>query len=191
MKIENQTHWSTAHLRALVMRVALEELDAAGRRRLVVRVQYRRRNSRVRGRGSYGHGAGVRAGGRMWLFLEREDPIDRVLLAHTIAHECGHLRGLRHPAMKGARYGYADGWQERYAWAETLPLARQPAPPKLSRVEALTERRTTRLTRALTALARWERRAKHAAARVQHWRRRVKAVERTIQQAAKAAEVGP
>ena len=81
------------------------------------------------------------------------DVVDMVNLAHTLAHEMAHTRGVRHSHMRGSRrYSYVDGWRDYYAWAQAFPIERTAAKPK----PTTDERRVQRLERAQRTLALWE-----------------------------------
>jgi hypothetical protein len=175
MKLVNLTHWKSEHLRAIIARVALDELEAGARKRLVVRVVYKRRSlsgNTCGGRATLGvKGPLGYVANRMTLTLPSVT-VDPVSLAKVTAHEMAHLRGLRHPEMKGARYSYrAEGWRAFYAWAAAYPIEKQPvaATPKPSR----SERQQGKLAQARAMLAKWERVQKRAAARVKWWRGKV------------------
>ena len=180
MKIVNQTAWRTDHLRALIARVAQDELDAAVRRALRVRVTYKVRRGWRRSVGVTG-GLATIGGPSVTLYLPTGETVDRSRFAHTVAHELAHVRGLRHAAMRGSpRYTWAEGWSERYAWADALPLERKASPPKPT-AEA---RLTRRLAHAAAMQARWQHRLKIAQGRVRRWRGRVRDYERHIAAAA-------
>lgn len=184
MRIRNLTPYRTNHLRAFVARVAKDELDAAQRKELRVTFRTKIRRGWRRQVGTVSGIAYVgdpRAG--MTIYLTGS--VDRRRLAHTLAHEMAHVRGMRHPMMRRtARYGLGEGWDDLYAYAETLPLERKATPTKPS----ATERRSEKLERARALLTRWERRAKQAAGKVGRWRGRVRTLERTVAIAAMAAQ---
>jgi hypothetical protein len=176
MKLVNLTHWSSAHLRAIIARVAQDELEAEVRKRLIVRVVYKRR-SRSGGDLCGGHATmGVKGplgfiANRMTLTLP-SITVDPVSLAKVTAHEMAHLRGLGHPQMQGPRYNYrAEGWRAFYAWAEAYPIEKRAVAmkPKVSR----SERQQGKLDQARAMLAKWERAQKRAAAKVKWWRGKV------------------
>lgn len=154
MKIVNKTMWRTDQLRAIVSRVAQDELDTEKRKYLEVIVEYRRANACVIGRAQ-------RRGYWIKITIEREN-VDRVLLAHIIAHEMAHSRGLQHSEMRGcARYDYTEGWRDYYAWANQMPIEKKQVREKLKedvqlvRYNRILERQrgwTTKLKRAQTAL---------------------------------------
>lgn len=180
MRIVNETRWRTDHLRALIAKVAADELDPAARRTLRVRVRYKVRRGWRRSIGATS-GLAVIGGCSMTLYLPTGDVVDRRRFTKIVAHECAHIRGLTHAQMRGSsRYTWISGWAERYAWAEALPLERKAALPKPT-AEA---RLARRLAHAAAMQARWERRLKIAQGRVRRWRGRVRDYERYIAAAA-------
>ncbi len=175
MRINNQTHWRTDHLRAFISRVAQDELDPAQRKRLRVTIRYNRQKNRgwCSGRASYRH--------PVMTIMVPSQCVDRVDLANVTAHEMAHTRGMRHAQMRGSpRYRRVGNWRESCAWADQLPLERQAIKPR----PTLDERRLQRLAHAQRQLVTWESCGKRVAGRIKFWRSRVKAVERTLQQAA-------
>jgi len=109
---------------------------------------------------------------RMTLYLPRTSAVDPVKLAHTIAHEFAHNKGIRHHDMtKTQRWGYVEGWRELYAWAAEYPIAAKPpvqAPTpaaaterKLAHAESMKRKAVTRAARAKTILGRWDRRVRY------------------------------
>lgn len=173
MKLDNQTHWRSDQILALARRVAEDELDPEKRKHYTVRVRYG-----GRGAATSGH---ARIGGCSCQVNLGSDAVDVVNLAHTLAHEMAHSRGVEHPAMRGSRrYRYVEGWREFYAWAQAFPIERK-APPAKPTPAA---RQDARLAHARAMLAAWERRAKRAAGRIRKWRTRVRALERRARLAA-------
>ena len=191
MKLLNHTAWRTDHLKAILNRVAQDELAPVDRKCMTVTVQYRRSNAYHLGCAFYGNKAVDRGAFRLaswnsrriWLYLERDGmEQSRDQLAHTIAHEFAHTRGLRHRDMAGPRYNWEDGWKDLYAWANDFPLEQKPAREKPS-AEAVAnlamvhagrqvERWLTKVKRAQTILKKWKRKATYyerraAAARMQ------------------------
>ena len=173
MKIQNETRWRTDHLRAFVARVAEDELDVPKRKMLIVKFISGGRR-RAKANGDHGVTGFASIGGvRMRIGLPGPTrKIDRVWLARTIAHEMGHIRGLQHPMMRQTtRYGWADGWRERYAWADAMPLDPSAAPAPAT----LADRRGARLEHAREMVATWERRTRQAQGRVRKWKRKAQA----------------
>jgi hypothetical protein len=112
MRILNKTDYETAPLRELIRRVAEEELDTAHRKMLSVEILYAYRGVTKEGV----LGFCFRGGGWVRLILPKDPKrLDLVKLAHVIAHEFGHVRGLNHQQMKGnPRYTWAPAWREEY-----------------------------------------------------------------------------
>ena len=171
MRLENHTHWDGQAIKRLVRRVAQDEFDAMPQP-YTVTVKYKRRSwagCGTLGRAPYGLSA-LQPARRMTLYLER-DVIDSVQVAKTIAHEFGHNKGIRHRDMKNTRYGWVDGWRDRYAWAAEFSIGPAPAKPvmapvtvlerKLAHVEARRKQAETRAKRAQTLLKKWARKQRY------------------------------
>ena len=177
MKLINKTHWRSDHIMAFVKRVAEAELDPPQRKGYVVEVGYTRRRGVLCTGYAYYHSK------KIWVNV----PSDNILrddLAHVIAHEMAHTRGMRHRAMRGsARYQRVPGYAQYYAWANELPLE-QVQIERVPRAVRTAAKRDKKLEQAQAALARWERRAKLAATKLKVWRRKVRRLEATIAQAA-------
>lgn len=173
MRVDNGTHWRSDHLLRFARRAALDELDPEKRKRYVVRFRYGRSGPGTSGHAPYNG---------FWCQVNLASTgVDRVDLAHTLAHEMAHSRGMRHPQMRGSsRYRRIGNWSDVYAWAETLPLETKPAP----RIPTVDERRAKRLAHAEAMLTAWEQRLKTAASRVRRWRGRVRDTRRYIALAA-------
>lgn len=167
MKIDNQTHWRTDQIRRLVQRVAEAELDPERRRGFLVEVTY----NRQRGRGG-GCSGWAPYHGRMIRIMLPSDTVDTVDLAHCIAHEIGHSRGLHHRQMNTRRYDRGvEGWRDYYAWASDYLIERKVPRhrPKLT----LMDRVTSKLVHAQVQLRRWETKVKRASTGARKWRRKV------------------
>jgi len=185
MRIRNLTHWRTDQMAAILRRVASDELDPARRRRFTVHIIYgRRRGAGVSGYALY-HSSAIT------LKLSRQDGPDSMSFAHTAAHEFAHARGVRHQAMRGStRYTYAEGWQERVAWARAIPIEIVPATPKLDTHTRL----VGRIAHAEQMVMQWERKLKRGQTALKAWRtklaRQVRAM-RQRQTLATTVAVGP
>ena len=164
-------------IKRLICRVAKDELDVGQLKHLSVKVDYRRSNG-FAGHGRVGHSA-LRPSLMMWLHMWKHE-VDPVTLAHTIAHEFGHNKGLRHRDMQGTRYMYATGWRERYAYALEFPIRKKEV-KTLSREEKLTEQRSAAVAKAQKMVRKWETNVKRANTMLKKWRKRLKAAEKRTQ----------
>jgi hypothetical protein len=179
MKIVNETHWRTDHLKAFVSRIAGYELNAAQRKPLVVTFRYTRGGRSSSGWASY-------YGDTCLVRLSKHYP-DKVDLAFVIAHELAHTRGMRHRSMRGdPKYRrLPPKTAEIYGWAADMPLDVQPVkyPPrkndstKLEHAQAMLERNASKLKR-LTAIC-------------QKWRTKVRYYERKLAAQRAAPAVDP
>lgn len=128
MRIENGTRWSTSHIERIAREVVRREGLEGDADRLVFVVQTTpdRRLPQAIGIASVGSIAQERC--RVLIVMpsvpSRAGNGDPVVLAHTIAHELAHCRGLEHEDMEGRpEYAYCADWRSHYAWAALLPLA--------------------------------------------------------------------
>jgi hypothetical protein len=172
MRIENKTHWRSDQLRALILRVAKDELQPGQLKRARVKIQYRRSNSYRLGCAHAGQSERVPRI-HMWLNLERDKAPDPKRLARTIAHEFAHGKGLHHRDMKsnarlGMLYLGGEGWEQHYSYAENFPIEATPPKKKPTQIERLEAKlahsekmlklAATRLKRAKTLHKKWSRR---------------------------------
>jgi len=178
MKIENKTKWRTDQLRAIIQRLAVEELDVEKRKKLKVEIVYLRPNARTCGLATVdGHW--------MRLYLPREGEVDKIELAHTIAHEMGHLRGMQHHQMRlSPVYSRVGEWRELFAWAEAMPVERQAPKPK-------PDQQLIRFARVLAAEKRWLTKQKRAATALKKLRAQRRRYERVLTAAGKLPAVKP
>ncbi len=193
MKVINETHWRTDHLRRFILRVAKEELPTDALPRTIVKVGYHRGGSGCAGRARYPTTDERRDGlrPRIWLLLPpRSEPVvDRADLALVIAHEMAHCRGLRHGKdMRCPRYYRQPGYRERYAWATTLPLAARALVVRRRKLRA--QPRDVRRAHAETMLQTWERKHKLATTMRAKWRAKVRRLTTETTRAAAASKGG-
>jgi hypothetical protein len=169
--LENKTHWSTRDLRRFVTRVASDILHSDYR---AAHSHLRVRFAHYSGRGETCSGHAVLGGSFAHIGVPKEH-VHRADLALTVAHEFGHLLGLQHGDMSGGALWMPVGdWRERYAWAETFPLNRQPIRVRPSREQRREEKRV----RLAARLLRWERRARRAAKAIRTLRRQLARMSR-------------
>ncbi len=173
MRIRNETHWDSRSILRLVRRVAQDEMAEPGQRRhYCITVKYDRGQRTARlGCAPYGLSA-LQPSKRMTLYLSRTGEVDAIKLAHTIAHEFAHNKGIRHRDMTNTqRWGYVEGWRGLYAWAADFPVSAKPIAEvpalatvierKLAHAESMKRKAHTRASRAKTILHRWEKRVRY------------------------------
>lgn len=162
MKIINHTHYLTADLRAILARVAKEELEPAKRKRMVVEVRY--------ARGPWSSGLCTTLGGFHAIVRLGKHQATPDAFAKVAAHEFAHCRGMTHQTMP-TRYKWASPtWRERYAWANELGIRRTPPKAKPSREE----KRTKALQHAVAMHAKAVTRVKRAQTIERKWRLKVR-----------------
>jgi len=106
--------------------------------------------------------------------------IDCVGLAHTIAHEFAHNKGLQHRDMlRTTRYGYISGWRERYAYAQEFLIEQKPV-VVVRRDEQLLRRRQAALSKAQAKVTEWKTAAKRSQTMLVKWQRRLRAAEKKL-----------
>ena len=179
MRIINETSYRTDQLRALIVRVAQDELSAHQKKILRVKVVYARAGQRKLGHAFYGTVYSQVLS--MTLYLDRDCAHEHLRkLALIIAHEMAHCRGMRHREMRGNRYHWVDGWAERYAYAQSFPLEQQVKPSVMKPGDA------EKHAHALTMMQQWTSRAKKASTLLKKWARKARYYERKM--AAKKGE---
>lgn len=177
LKLDNQTRYDTAGLRALIM-AGLQACGAHGPREVTVRYGTGRSWAAVGEDVQHGgHGvtilmrvdrweisAAAKAEGRS----PRQHPttLNVLRFAQVLEHEIAHTMGLRHPEMTRALL-YCE---QPVPWADGFTVGVQPEPAKPSR-EA---KRASSLAHAQKMLAKAERRLKIAQGVHKRWSRRVK-----------------
>lgn len=189
MKIRNATKYPTAQLRAFVSPLAAKELDAAQRKRLLVKFAPARQQ-----RGVTGHSDTWRV---IWIHVPTRREMDDALkvdLAATIAHELHHIhcggrsasRSWELSHYKSIPYGMAwklseedrEAQRQLYAWAIALPLAiAEPvATPRKSAEQKASEKREAIALR----LAEWEARARRCKNAIAKYRTRLRYYDRRL-----------
>lgn len=163
MHIYNKTDYDTRTLRQILYRVADQELNVENRKATRVTIEY--------SRGGWGHSghAYLRAPSLTIKVPGPQRGIDPISFAFVAGHEMAHTRGMDHRQMKGsARYDWSGntGWRDWYGWAEEyivlhkIPIAK-PVEDKRAKEIAHAEQKVkearTRLKRATTILAKWDR----------------------------------
>lgn len=178
MKIENKTHWDTKQLRAIIQRVAENELEPAARRKLQIVITYNRQKDG-------GSCSGLGSLTRPWIkLMVPSQVIDHVDFAHTAAHEMAHTRGMQHHQMtKNPLYSRVGDWRERYAWAEGMPIEKEQAKAKLK-----PDVQTSRYLNVLTREKAWMTKLKRAQTALKKLRAKRRYYERALATAGKLPE---
>lgn len=173
MKVHNRTHWATASLRAIITRVAREELSATANHRwrlkhLNVHVRYSRR------KGNH-TGCAWLKGTSATLRIPKAG-VDSVEFAWLCAHEFSHTRGMHHRQMPEDLKYFTAAAKAQYAWAAGFPIVRKAAPRK----PTADERLTAKHTHVLAKLKRAESRLKRAATIARKWRQKARYYEQKM-----------
>lgn len=169
--ITNHTHWQTGQLRRFIERVAREVLNDDEKPTLSVTVVYNRQVSR-------GYCSGRACIGGAWLkIMLPSQAVDKIDLAHVIAHELGHCHGLTHADMRGSAIWTRSGrHREIYAWASELPLEKKQPKRKKRLVGA--EHAEAGAQKARRKVAEWTSYLKRAQTALKKWRARRRYYER-------------
>lgn len=188
MRIVNKTKWETRDIMRLVNRVAQDELNPGGLKNARITIKYRRvvykQHADNIGGWCY-YGSIQQPNVRMRLMLPRTN-LDVVMLAMVIAHELAHAKGLKHRDMNKVRYGWADGWRERYAYAKDFAIGVKVDPPK----PTLGDKRQKELVKAHKMVAVWTTKQKRATTTLKKWQQKAKAIERRLNSASMSAAAG-
>lgn len=178
MKIINKTEWNTKQFGAFIRRIAKEEnLTAAELKKLSVSIVYRKRSSRWRD--DHPTGWALYDGTLMCIKVVKGVDIDKSALAHTIAHEMGHLQGVRHgAALRTPRYGWGKidgkGWRDVWEWASVLTLTRKVVKKEKLRGRELASQKIEHCQRQLVV---WQKKMKFAQNKMRVWNRKCRYYE--------------
>lgn len=170
MRLINQTDWCSKDLTRLIFRIAKDELNSGQMKSAQIKIVYRRANSRTIGRCTIGSPLCPRV--NMLLLLPRTpDKLDMAELAHLIAHELGHAKGLNHKDMKNIRHGYVEGWREFYAWSldpQWIPKFLPAMKPTIE--EKKEQKRLADVAKAQAMVSKWITVHKRAETMLKKWR---------------------
>lgn len=169
MKVINNTCWQTKHLRAIVGKVAQEELDTPKRKQVKVTFVPARQQNYVTGRAIVG-------GYSCTIHIPTKKDPDKGQLAAVIAHELAHLRGAkgeRWMRAAGCRYSNrGDAYKRIYAWAYTLPLERKIPITKPTRGSE--QHIQKQIAKMENAIKQWQRREKMAKTKLRKYKQKLK-----------------
>lgn len=182
IEIKNETDWDTRHLRAFAVRAAAMVFAEKEKRGKTLHVHFKSaRLSDLRRAIESFHGcSGVANLYGTWCEIRIPvENINKVDLAHVLAHEFGHNKGLTHQDMAGSPiYGGrgvvrgGESQQRLFAWANTLPLAKKTKPVKTPIAPA--DLASKKLAQVQARIKGWERRAKRAATALKKYRKQEK-----------------
>jgi hypothetical protein len=165
LRIENETHFDTRAIRALVAAVhvwAAKDEHRLPLERLHVSVEYAR---------TWGQARGCIGRGRMWLFIRKQDSVMVDCLANTIRHELMHNFGYEHSQFYDRRVPLEVHAPIIAKWGERIPVRVvrvQPKPPRAQR----------NYERAVAAERRWALRLKRATTMHRKAKARLRGYER-------------
>jgi hypothetical protein len=184
MKIVNKTLWQTAHIKAIIYRVAYDEQVSL--KDALFTIKYRRQSKNWK----FNYAGGYALYGmppRVTLSLpEPQFGCDHAELAHVIAHELAHSQNCKHRGMKKTSiYDWAGCWKEHFAWAHEMPLEKQepirkPIPTKTAVI-------LKKLDHANAKMIEWNARVKKAQSAYKRWVRRRKYYDGQFAKAAVSA----
>lgn len=167
LRVENETHFDTRAIRALVSAVhvwAAKDECRAPLDRLRVAVGYAR---------TWGQAWGCIGHGKMWLYIRKQDSVSVVSLAQTIRHELMHNFGYDHSQFY-ERVVPAEVYAPIVArFGECIPVRAVKPKPRRDRMQVGYER-------ALAAQARWTTRLKRAQTMLRKARTRRQGYERRL-----------
>lgn len=174
MTLTNATNYQTADLRAIVARVAQDELADHQDKRKALRVEV-----------VHTHGPGPDVSGTAWKRACRvrlripKSGVNPVLFAWLAAHELAHVRGMGHRRMPTSLNHYTAASRAAWGWAAGYPI--RPAAPLAK--SALTDAQAAR-DRILALLRKADTRLKRATTIRTKWARKLAQAERRLAQAA-------
>lgn len=179
MKVVNNTHWRTDHLKAILQRVAEVELESSKRRRVIVTIDYsgRRHDS------SSGHA--VLGGTRCTVRLPKGAAFDttdetrslaeiKLRFAKVASHEFAHLRGMGHEQMP-SYYRWHGNWRDYIAWVVDFALEVKP-----KRERKVVNVREQRYDNVIRLEKKWQSKLKLAQTKLRKLRTRRRYYERAL-----------
>ena len=187
MRLDNRTDWDGEQLKELVRRVAeVERLTAADTAGMTVRVDYRRRNNRPGGwRNDYFRGWSRKGSGVLRLDCVKGEAVDKAEAAKAVATAFMEEQGGTW-SSRSKDYGWGEGWRERWAWADALPMERRPELPKER--PAPDVKVAEEMQRCLVRIVEWERKQKLAGTKLRVWKARLRRYARKLDKAIPAEE---
>jgi hypothetical protein len=188
MKLVNETNWDTSQFKAFIRAVAEKEaLTPEDISKLDVTIKYRRRSRRwednaVKGWGWYNSW-------RMRLEVVQGVALDKVQAARQIALMLTFNQGVRKSTIRHDGGFYGTGWQERWAWANELPLEMNPEVPVAKPGKSI--RVLSQIEHCLRQIVDWEKREKLAKTKLKTWNSKLKYYERRSRELAGGGKMEP
>jgi hypothetical protein len=169
MKLNNQTHWRTDQLKAIIQRVAETELSPEQRKLLRVTIVYARRHGCSTGCAAYySHWMRVR------VQFENFNKIDFALVC---AHEMAHTRGMKHPQMRNLpAYSRLPESANLYSWVLAMPVEKKPKRTKPPTESVIGSRAVS----VAAMVAQWQSKVKRATTILKKWQRKQRYYERKV-----------
>lgn len=187
MKMVNKTNLNTKQLKAFVRQVAIhEQLTQSDIKQLQVFIIYRRRSSSWKD--NYVTGYAYYNTPKMYLKFVKGVLPDKSQMAKTVAHELVHTQGVHHgSAMNNKWYGWAEGWQEHWAWAEKLPVTMNASRDDIK--PSRNQKLLSKVSHCLKMMIVWERKSKIAKTKQLIWKRKLSYYQKQGKMAAMMAPV--
>lgn len=182
MKVINKTKWSTAHLRAIAVRIARVELEPEKRKRVILTFSATRGAQHYCSGYAYIHGRHARVNLPTKVDVLSDEV--RLDLAQVIAHEFAHLRGISNERSmrRSLKYGrprtpeLRARQREMYAWILDMPI--EPATPRVRTKPAPAAVIEAKLAAIDAKLKSWAAKRKRAETALKKYRRQRKYYER-------------
>ena len=175
MKIKNKTNILTRNLKTFLVKACEKELlgpDYTSRLYAIFRYRrrtYRREDDCPGGYGWYEYP-------QIEITLVKDVLPDKRKLAKVISHELAHTQGVKHRAMQNTTYGWHQGWEQNYLWADALELTTYMP----TTAPAAVDQDVLKLKNARTQAKSWERKLKLAKTFSQKWKEKVKHYEAKV-----------
>lgn len=178
MKLVNETELDSAQARAIVLEVAKRELlSKEDVSRLVVTLQYRRRSTGGWSNDQTRCWIPRKGSWKIRMDFVKGEKLDRAQFAKSAAAGMALNQGMKWD-RRSSDYGWAEGWREKWAWADAMPLDYAKEEPKVK--PAADVALSDRMRHCLAQIVEWERKEKLASTKLKKWRARLKRYSREL-----------
>ena len=175
MKIDNRTDWSTAQLRAIIGKVAEDEvLSAEEMGKLAVTVDYRRKSSRLED--AEVSVTGHRKAWRLELGCVKGAELDKAYLARAVSWAMTVAQGTGYGVAN--RAWRSQPWREKFEWAKRMLLER--TAPAVKERPAADVAVNEDIRHCLEQVVAWEQKAKLAKTKLAVWNRKLRYYTRKL-----------